>query len=73
MHTALSSYVLVGIVAVAVRAVVNEVHVKVVEAGTGRCVRSVKPPAPGAGTALAGSGVQVPLRKRVPAQLNTTP
>ena len=36
---------------------------------TGRCVRSVRRPGPGQGTLPIGADVQVPLRKRAPADL----
>jgi hypothetical protein len=69
MHVALSSYALEGIEALPVDEVVDGNLVKVVESGTGRCVFSVRPPAPGRGTLPIGSCVEVPLRKRAPERL----
>src|SRR5271157_944707 len=64
----LSSYALAGIEDVPV-VVVDGDRVKVVETTSGRCVLSVRQPAPDAGTLPVGSGVQVPLRKRAPERI----
>jgi hypothetical protein len=63
------SYALEGIEAVLVDVAIDWDRVEVVESGTGRCVSLVRRPGPDPGALPVGSGVQVPLRKRAPADL----